>query len=337
MHSKQNQNYKEPKRYLVFRFSSLGDVALTVPVIHAVLEQNPNVSIDFVTPNFMHALFPKHERLQLFDFDKNHKNKGLRGLFKLLNSLDLERYNAIIDLHDVLRTQVLVTIAKLKLKKVVTINKDRKSRKQLIQGTTSQALKHTTEKYADTFRKIGLSVHLKHELQDFLHFETEKKQIIGVAPFAQHQGKMYAIDKMRRVVEKLSEKNSVLVFGSDDELDSIKNWKSIANVSLIQDVDLSKELKSMSELKCMISMDSANMHLASLVGVPVVSIWGVTHPKAGFLGYGQTLENVIQDESLTWRPTSIYGNKLGPTENPNGMKNIPPNAIILKVEEILNP
>ena len=64
----------------------------------------------------------------------------------------------------------------------------------------------------------------------------------------------------------------------------------------------------MSHLDVMLSMDSANMHLASLTGIPVVSVWGATHPMAGFLGYNQDPENVIQID-LECRPCSIYGNK----------------------------
>jgi ADP-heptose:LPS heptosyltransferase len=58
----------------------------------------------------------------------------------------------------------------------------------------------------------------------------------------------------------------------------------------------------------MLSMDSAGMHMASLMGLPVVSIWGPTHPYAGFLGYGQSLTDCIQIDHPN-RPNSIYGNK----------------------------
>lgn len=333
MPSKSSQNLK---KLLVFRFSSLGDVALTVPVIHSVLEQNPHVFIDFVTPEFMHALFPKHERLQLHAFDKKKEHKGIKGLYNLLKSFDLEQYEAIVDLHDVLRTKVLSTLSKLKGKKVVTIHKDRKSRKLLIQGKVKTPLKHTTEKYADVFRELELKVSLKNELHDFLKFGTEKKLGLGIAPFARHQGKMYDISRMEEVVKSLSKNYALCVFGSKDELAEIKHWDDIENVHLVKNLGLVKELELISELQLMISMDSANMHLASLVGVPVVSVWGVTHPNAGFLGYGQSMENVIQDESLSWRPTSIYGNKLGTDDNPNGMLNITPQMIIDKAETILN-
>lgn len=59
----------------------------------------------------------------------------------------------------------------------------------------------------------------------------------------------------------------------------------------------------------MISMDSANMHLASIVGTRCVSIWGATHPYAGFLGFGQSENDVVQINDLTCRPCSVFGDK----------------------------
>ena len=59
----------------------------------------------------------------------------------------------------------------------------------------------------------------------------------------------------------------------------------------------------------MISMDSANMHLASLVGTRCVSVWGSTHHFAGFLGYGQSVDDVVEVKDLTCRPCSVFGDK----------------------------
>ena len=322
------------QKILVFRLSSLGDVALTVPVVMAVLEQNPAIYIDFVTPDFMHDLFPKHKRLTLIGFDKKAKHKGISGLFQLLNSLDLKNYDAIIDLHNVLRTKVLSTFSTLKRKKVIVINKDRKSRNLLLKGKINKPLKHATEKYADVFRKLGLKVELNHVLTNFLFENKENSKIIGVAPFARHEGKMFPIKKMEKIVKELSKNNEVWIFGTKEEFKKIKSWEKFTNLKFIKSDNLHTELKEMSRVKVMITMDSANMHLASLVGVPVISLWGVTHPNAGFLGYGQGIENVIQDESLSWRPSSIYGNKLGPKNNPTGFENITVKMVLYKIDSI---
>lgn len=319
---------------MVLRFSSLGDVALSVPVISAVLEQNPEVNIDFVTPKFMHDLFPEHPRLKLLDFDKKVKHKGVLGLMGLLQSVNLKNYHVIADLHGVLRTKLLTTASVFKGKKVISIDKDRKNRSNLIQGKSSQPLRHITEKYADVFRNINLQVDLDHQLKNFLFKPESTSASIGLAPFARHRGKMYPKNKLREVVEHLAKNHSIVIFGDQKELEEVSSWKEIDNVSFCDGKSLKEELKVMSRLQLMLSMDSANMHLASLVGTPVISIWGVTHPHAGFLGYGQKMDNTIQDETCTWRPTSIYGKKLGPDNNPTGFDEISPEIIIQKVEQI---
>ncbi|MBR2887786.1 MAG: glycosyl transferase family 1, partial [Bacteroidales bacterium] len=71
---------------------------------------------------------------------------------------------------------------------------------------------------------------------------------------------------------------------------------------------LANELNLIADLDCMLSMDSANMHLASLVGTRAVSVWGATHPAAGFLGFNQNPDDAVQVD-LPCRPCSVYGNK----------------------------
>lgn len=322
-------------RILVFRFSSLGDIALAVPVVCEVLKQNPDCYIDFVTPSFAHDIFPVHDRLQLFTFDKKHKHKGITGLYALLKSFDLNKYEAVVDLHDVLRTKFLSSLSMLNRKKVFIIDKDRKSRNHFIKGLKNKPLLHTTEKYADVFRKAGLKVSLDHQLKNFLFDNIKKESSIGIAPFARHEGKRIDLDILHETAIVLSKKYQILIFASESELKTIESWTKTKNIQLFKVETLKEELIKMAAMQVMISMDSANMHLASLVGVPVVSIWGVTHPDAGFLGYGQRKDFVVQDESQTWRPTSIYGNKPGPKSNPNGMKNISTEIILQKVETVL--
>ena len=319
----------------MFRFSALGDIALAVPVVCTALEQNPGLHIDFVAPAFSHSIFPEHERLRLLGFDKNQQHKGIKGLYHLLKSLDLEQYDAIADLHDVLRTKFLSSLLILNRKKVVVIDKDRKSRNNFIKGKSRKPLKHTTEKYADVFRKLGLKVELDHTLQNFLLTEIHKENIIGVAPFARHEGKRIDLETLKKAVQTLAEEHEILVFGSEEELKSISDWTSTPGITLYKGNGLKEEIRKMCSLQLMITMDSANMHLASIAGVPVISVWGVTHPDVGFLGYGQKRENVIQDETLTWRPTSVYGNKTGSKDNPNGMKNITAEMIVDKVNSVL--
>lgn len=90
------------------------------------------------------------------------------------------------------------------------------------------------------------------------------------------------------------------------------------------------ELELMSTLDCMISMDSGNMHLASIVGTRVVSVWGATHPLAGFLGWQQSPVDCVQKD-MPCRPCSIYGNKPCKLGNYPCLNDIKPEEIVRKV------
>ena len=97
---------------------------------------------------------------------------------------------------------------------------------------------------------------------------------------------------------------------------------------------MQQELILMSHLDLMLSMDSANMHLASIVGTPVVSVWGATHPAAGFMGWNQAADRAVQID-LPCRPCSIYGNKPCLRGDYACMKNIPPEQIVERMAFVL--
>ena len=109
---------------------------------------------------------------------------------------------------------------------------------------------------------------------------------------------------------KVSDVRVLLFGGGKREKDLLETWQSRYSgvFSLAGKYRLGQELAIMSKLSVMVAMDSGNMHLASLVRVPVVSIWGATHPYAGFMPWGEERTTVIQTD-LPCRPCSIFGNK----------------------------
>ena len=96
-----------------------------------------------------------------------------------------------------------------------------------------------------------------------------------------------------------------------------------------------RSLVLMSHLDVMISMDSANMHFASLVNTPVVSIWGATHPYAGFMGWGQKPHNAVQID-LACRPCSIFGNKPCLRGDLACLRTISPEMVYERVKRVLS-
>lgn len=320
----------DKKNIMVFRFSAMGDVAMSVPVLKAVTEQNEGVKIIMVSRPFFAPLFKDLPEVDFVPADFKNKYKGITGLLKLYK--DLKKYPAgyLADLHDVLRTKILRKLFVLNGKKIAHIDKGRKEKKALTREKNKifKALKSTHERYADVFRKLGFEVDLSQV--DFLEkpalsshvslfLENFKEgKLIGIAPFAAHEGKQYPLEKIKEVIRLLLEKDpelNILLLGGGkeekkklDELEKI-NRNRVVNIAGI--FPFEEELQIISRLDSLLSMDSGNGHLAALYGVPVISLWGATHPFAGFVPFGQAKENQILPDRKKYPqlPVSIYGNK----------------------------
>lgn len=288
------------KRLLIIRFSALGDVALLVPVVRAVAMQHPDIHITMLSQQRMADLFtdmPANVYFLGVDLQKQSLREIAAGLGK---------YDLVADMHGVWRSLYIRTLMRLRGAKVKTIQKDRFSRFLLTHHIIRKALKNTTLRYCDVIQSLGMDVSAMQ-----MPYKTAGKGI-GIAPFAAHKGKIYPLERMERVVKILSSQGEqIFLFGGGEKEQEIldgwsERYKNV--VSVAGKYPLREELELMRGLRVMVSMDSANMHLASLVGTRVVSIWGATHPKAGFMGYGQEESDCIQRD-IPCRPCSIYGNK----------------------------
>lgn len=285
---------------LVIRFSALGDVALLAPVVRAVAEQHPDVQVTVLSQQRMADLFadmPANVHFHGVDL----KHQSLREIVAGLGQFDL-----VADMHGVWRSLYIRTIMRLRGAKVRTIRKDRFSRFFLTHHISRKPLKHSVLRYGEVLHGLELPASAMKR-----PCKTEGEGI-GIAPFAAHKGKIYPLGRMERVVEILSKKGEpvVLFGGGEKEKEILEAWAAkYPNVeSVAGKYTLGEELELMRGLRVMVTMDSANMHLASLVGTRVVSIWGATHPDAGFMGYGQSLNDCMQRD-LPCRPCSIYGKK----------------------------
>lgn len=298
------------KSILAYRFSAFGDVAMLAPVLREFLEQNPDTEITMVSRENFQDLFADIKNLHFTGVNVENY-KGIFGIKKFASELlKNKKFDYIADFHDVIRTKILDNIFEHHGYKVFKINKEKDKKKTLtdVWNLNKVQLKPTTERYADVLREMGFSVTLSHQLRK----NNLPKSGIGIAPFAQHKGKMLPLEKTWEVAKILSKKNKIYFFGGGPkEAAILEKWeKQIPNsTSFAGKIALSKELKKISELQVMISMDSANMHLASLMGTRCISIWGATHPFAGFLGYGQSETDVVQIKDLTCRPCSVFGDK----------------------------
>ena len=331
-------------RNLVFlRFSSLGDVAISIPLIRCVLSSYPKINITFVTKKTFTPLFDEFKNLDILELDSSGRHSGFNGLLTLYSDIKKLDPIGIVDLHGSLRTNFLkffFFFSSIRFKK---IHKGRIEKRLLTRKKNKVLvpLTPTIHRYSDVLRKIGFPVDLSdHEFplkpitpKKFNNsFFNSKLKWIGIAPFAKHLGKIYPLDLTQKVISFLQTENQVFLFGADgDEANKLEVWeRAYSNVySLAGKFSLSDEIKIISNLDLMISMDSANGHIATNYNIPVITIWGVTHPYAGFSPWNQNPHrSILADRSLyPLIPTSVYGNRC-PKGYENCMRTITPEKIL---------
>lgn len=311
----------KPKHILVIRFSAMGDVAMTVPVLRALTEQHPELKITVVTRAFFKPFFQDLKNVEVYSADLKEEHKGVLGLYKLSKELKALKFDAVADLHNVLRSKILKFF--FTGKNVVQIDKGRAEKKALTSGKQFQQLKTTHQRYADVFDKLGFSVELSNpkfsnpkplteNLNSFISNKDFKT--IGIAPFAAHKSKMYPLEQMELVIAELSKNYNIILFGGGkSEVEVLNEIESKHNnvFSVAGKLNLNEELILISNLDLMLSMDSGNAHLAAMLGVKTITIWGVTHPYAGFAPFNQPEDYALLADRKQFPliPTSVYGNK----------------------------
>jgi ADP-heptose:LPS heptosyltransferase len=317
------------------------------------LAENPDLHIVFVSNKNWGALCKDIPRLTFFAADLKGRHKGLPGLYRLFREISrAHRIAAVADLHEVLRARIVRTFFRLKGVPVAVIDKGRAGKKALTRQEEKvlQPLTTTLERYATVFRQLGFSCNMQGApvqkirlpLKEHITATTGLKRNntwIGLAPFATYREKTYPLEKMEQALAMLTQypQHQLLLFGGgaqeEEQLHALAARYPQA-VVIAGRFTLEEELAVISQLDIMISMDSANMHLASLFGVPVVSVWGATHPFAGFMGYGQPLERAVQID-LYCRPCSVFGNKPCFRGDHACMEWIGPEKVVEKVQMVL--
>lgn len=335
----------------------MGDVAMAVPVVYSLATQYPDLRITVLSRKFARPFFDDlAPNVDFMEADLKGEYRGVKGLNALYRRLTAKQFTKIADLHSVLRSEYLRMRFNIGRYRVEHINKHRRQRRALVSYKNKVRVQLPTpfENYADVLAKLGYPIHLEFRsifppeggnlnmLPAIIGPKKNFQHWIGIAPTAAHLGKCYPAPLMRQVVEQLLHKHPqarIFLFGRgrmEDELFS--EWCN----SMPQCVYVSQHLENMhqelilmSHLDVMVSMDSANMHLASLTATPVVSVWGATHPYAGFVGWNQPKENIIQAD-LDCRPCSIYGKRPCRRGDLACMNSIKPEQIIERVEQIIS-
>ena len=341
----------QPHRHvLVMRFSALGDVAMTIPVLYPMCRANPDTHFVMVTKPWPASMFhDRPDNLEVVGIDVKEKHKGVFGLMKLAGQLRKQyEIDAVADLHNVLRTSVIGLFMKCHGIPVSRLDKERARRKALI---THQGgpVTPTHDRYRNVFKELGFDAPYNFtRLYDGkplpvspIVLEKEPGQRwIAVAPFSGHVGKNYPLELMSQVVAELSGREDYWIFlmgGGKTEKIALRGIartnKRVISMAEIKH-GFNDEFALLTKCDLMLTMDSANMHLASLIGLKAVTIWGATSPACGFLGYGQEADNDIQLD-MDCRPCSIYGERECRYGDYRCLGNIEPGRIAAHVVEIV--
>ena len=309
---------------LVIRTSSMGDVILTLPVLRAFSASYPDEEMVFVTKKPFDRFVTDIPGVSVFLSDHHGRHRGIPGVFRVFRALRKEYdITAVADLHDVLRSKLLRFLFRICGCRVASIDKGRSEKRQLTMGMAKGPLKHTADRYADVLYRAGYPVKpVKGPWMKPTEAGLEKiaprisqshGRLIGVAPLAKHKLKMWPTENMVAMLNMVSAKTdcTLFLFGSPDEAEMISEITVMVpgSEAMAGKIGLEEEIALISRLDLMIAMDSSNMHLAAMLGVNTLSIWGATHPWAGFSAWGMPEENQIQIpvSDLTCRPCTVYG------------------------------
>ncbi|WP_396209942.1 glycosyltransferase family 9 protein [Flavobacterium sp.] len=305
----------------------MGDVAMTVPVLRALVLQHPDVKITMVSRPFFQPFFKGIPNVNFFGVDLNRRHKGFLGLLRLFFDLRKLEVDLVADLHNVLRSKVVRTLFALSGKKVAATDKGRAEKKAITRLTHKviAPLKSMVERHLDTFKQLGFSIDVTHPKfpekavlsKEIISFTgTKNKNWIGIAPFAQYESKVYPTDLMQQVVDDLAKNKNVKIFlfgGGATEIQKLNQLQNNhENVMVVAGkLSFEAEIQLISNLDVMLSMDSGNSHIAAMLGVKVITLWGATHPYAGFKPFNQPDAFCLTADRTQYPllPTSIYGNK----------------------------
>jgi ADP-heptose:LPS heptosyltransferase len=309
---------------LVIRTSSMGDVIITLPLLRSFVVSYPGEELIFVTKKPFDSFVTGMPGVKMFLSDHHGSHKGLLGLLRVWKDLRRQySITAVADLHDVIRSKILRFLFRMGGCRVATIDKGRREKNKLISGKIRHSLKHTVERYNDVFAAAGFPLMLvegpwltpSHEALGSIAplIAGADRPLVGVAPLARHRLKMWPRNKMVEMLTSLTNQCecSIFLFGSPDEKASIDDLASLVpgTMPMAGRLSLNEEIALISRLDLMVAMDSSNMHLAAMLGVETLSVWGATHPWVGFSAWGMPQDNQIQIPvtDLTCRPCTIYG------------------------------
>ena len=335
------RNKQLPKHLLVLRTSAMGDVAMLPHALRALSQAYPELKITVATQAMFRPFFRGLE-VDFLDVKTKDEHHSVCGMWRLAREARRRGVDAVADVHDVLRSKSFRLAMGLHGIRTAHIHKGRKAKHHALgTGGEFKPLKHSVVRYCDVIRHLGFEFAdpapaVRPVCENPM---GEKKGVwIGYAPFSAHAGKTYPEAQSRKLVELLAARyDRVFIHGGGGAELAFAEEMAAAypNVTaLFGKLRFAGEMDLMAHEDCLISMDSMAMHMASLVATPVVSVWGATHPKLGFLGWGSPMENALQAD-MACRPCSVFGAKPCKYGDYRCLQAVTPEMIVERIDAIL--
>ncbi len=310
-------------KILIVRFSSIGDIVLTTPVIRAIHAQRPDIEIHYLTKNAFRSILEKDERIHTL-------HTYTKKLDEVIPRLQKENFDYIIDLHNNLRTFRL----KNKLKRPSTAFKKLNIQKWLLVNfKIKMKPNHVVDRYFDAATPLGIQNDHHHgsiilpQTFDVSTFGLEAKNYVAVAIGAQFATKITPTEVLVEILKDI-QAPIVLLGGPTDveRAEAIEKALAPTDIQLVNTVNQCKLMDSVElvrQAKVLLTHDTGLMHFGASFGTPIVSIWGNTVPELGFAPYypqQPELYSIHEVEGLSCRPCSKIGHKSCPKKHFNCMQ-----------------
>lgn len=320
---------------------------MLVPVVTQLSKTYPNDEFIVVALKPLADLFYGLTNVRFHEASSEVEHS--HGLYRLYKQIVAFNPTKVFDLQDDFRTRAVRYLLRWKKVPVRVINLGSRERRALSRTGYENAtpLKPEVDRYADTFRDGGLvpagdvplmpvNMHAAQQVEQL--FGQKKGRWIGIAPFAKHLSNVLPFKTMKDVIAYYAQQpdTRIFLFGAGHvETEMLRQWASLwDNVeSVTNQLALDGELELMRRIDALLCMDSANQHLAALVGCPTLSIWCGTHTYMGFAAWGKANTQVLS-LPVSCRPCSIHGTERCKYRN-FACKAFTPEAIIERFNKLL--
>lgn len=297
-------------KILILRFSSIGDIVLTTPVIRCLKKQLPVSEIHYLTKSSYRSIIESNPFIsQVISFEKK--------LDEVIPQLKKEKYDLIIDLHKNIRTAKLKTALRIKSHSFNKLNIE----KWITVKTKQKNIlpnQHIVERYLKTVKKLGVTN--DEEGLDFFFNEEDnfslpselKNGYVAFALGAQYATKRLPTEKIISICSKVN--HPIVLLGGKEDFETgekIKNNLSSKNIyNYCGQLSLGQSASVVKQSTVVLTHDTGLMHIASAFHKPIVSVWGNTIPEFGMYPYlpnEKSLFDIVEVKDLKCRPCSKIG------------------------------